>query len=207
MFEHALNQLKPLARVVLAEEIKTLQDRVRVCDDMLRRSAVHECELERDLLVAVQCPENYYKWVANQIGNITRHETYWGIIIEELWAMGIEWDGKSVPESNAFYTDEASMNKIIPFLTYPADYAVESLEIKCDDYALWAASDASKIFKLNGIMQAWGNTPYDPPYHAFSMCCVGEGQYRLWESNAGLAAAGELFKIGDSHGYSVLKWR
>ena len=204
MFEHAFNRLKPLARVVLADELKTLQDRVRVCDDMLRRSAAHECELERDLLTANQSPEDYYNWVRKQDGEIPLHETYWGIIKDELEAMGISWDARSVPESNTFYTDEATMNRIVPFLTYPADYYIASISKDCDDYALWATADASKIFNLTSVMQAKGMVPGG--YHAFNMCLVGEGQYRLWEPNAGFPWAGSLFKIGEN-GYNVDKWK
>lgn len=200
----SLLNLKSDAIRKLTEENDNLKDSVVACRQALAACDGHSFSLERDLLTATQSPEAYYEWVRKQVGDFPYHETYWGIIIEELKAMGIAWDGKSVPESNAFYTDEVSMKKIIPFLTYPADYAVEALAIDCDDYSRWAASDASKIFKIGSVMQVKGNSPYG--YHSWNMCIVGEGQYRLFEPNAGLEASGELFKIGD-YGYKPDKWK
>ena len=148
--------------------------------------------------------EEYYDWVRAQVGEIPRHETYWGIVVEELQALGITWMCNAAPESRVFYTDENILAKIIPFLTYPADYYVASLKIDCDDYSLWAQADVSKIFNLNSVFQTWGYVPEG--YHAFSLAKVGDNQYRIWEPNAGFAVAGELFEIG-TYGYKPEKWK
>ena len=169
---------------------------------------MHECELERDLLVAVQCPENYYAWVRKQVGEFTLLTSYWAIVIDELKALGIRWMCDSVEDSEACYVNERTLAKMIPFLTYPVSYASEPGKIDCGDYALWAASDASKIFKLNGVLEIWGKTPYNPPDHAWAGIQVAENKYLCWEPNAGLEAAGELFKVvGNKYNYKAEKWR
>jgi CRISPR type III-A-associated RAMP protein Csm4 len=51
----------------------------------------------------------------------------------------------------ARFTDEETLARMVPFLTYPADYYVAELEINCDDYARWAAADARRIFLIQGV--------------------------------------------------------
>jgi len=198
-------------RDYLAGELRATNSALGDCAHQCRDQGIELLKLEQRVLNlkgmvddAVSSPQAYYNWVTKQVGDITRYKTYWGLAREALKVMGIEWDALSIPESELFYTDEVSMNKIIPFLTYPAEYYTVSLQIDCDDYALWAAADASRIFNLNGIMQAKGYL--GDVYHAFNLCVVGEGQYRLWEPNAGFPWAGSLFKIGEN-GYNVKKWR
>ncbi len=146
----------------------------------------------------------YDNWVRLQVGDIPRFQTTWNQVKDNLAELGIECMIKDAPDTNVFYTDEATLTKMTKFLVYPADYYVWDLEIDCDDYAMWAASDARRIFKVNGIYQAWGNMPLG--YHAFSLGLVGENRYKLWDANAGFLYAGELFSRGDN-GYLPDKYK
>jgi hypothetical protein len=143
-------------------------------------------------------------WMRKQVGAVPLFETSWSQVISDLEALGLRCMIKEdAPDYKVFYTDEVTLARMVPFLTYPADDYVEE-RADCDDYAMWASADASRIFKLNGVRQCWGDTPLGP--HAWSLALVGVGQYKLWEPNAGFAYAGELFDAGDN-GYQPKKWK
>lgn len=148
--------------------------------------------------------EEYDNWVRQQVGDVPRYETTWEQVKAELSVLGLKCMISDAPDVKVFYTDEATLAKMIPFLTYPADYYIAELEIDCDDYSMWAASDARRIFKTNGIYQAWGWMPLG--YHAFSVAKIGPSQYKLWEPNAGFECAGELFNFGENE-YNPDKWK
>ena len=202
----------------LQEENDSLKDSIVACRLALRSCEENNFSLEGDItryqlevdrldqraINREQSPEGYYALARILVGNVPLFETYWGIVVEELKALGIAWMANSAPDSKIFYTDESTMIKIIPFLTYPADFAVESLSLDCDDYALWATADASRIFRLTTVFQAWGD--FGGSYHAFCICKVAEGQYRIFEPNSGFEVAGELFKIGE-HSYFPQRWK
>jgi hypothetical protein len=146
--------------------------------------------------------DDFVKWTRSHVGTIKRYEITFGELKAELENMGIKCM-TAMPDYKKRYTDLATMKEIIPWLTYRADYYIAELEINCDDYALWAAADARRIFNIQGVWQAWGNTPLG--YHAFNIFKTPEGYY-LFESNAGFEWAGEPFRIGD-HGYVPDHWK
>ena len=148
--------------------------------------------------------DGYVAYVRKQVGKIERYETTWGEVKAELDGSGLEcMIGDSAPDARVFYTDEASMVKMLPYLTFAADYYVAQLDIDCDDYSMWVAALARMIFKVNGIYQCWGKTPLG--FHAFSLFYL-PGRYKIWEPNAGYAYAGELFSAGEN-GYVPMKWK
>ena len=87
--------------------------------------------------------EEVDRWMRNQVGEIPRFEMTWGDVMLDLQALGLRCMSPDAPDYKIYYTDEEHLAKISPFLTYPADYYVAELEIDCDDYAKWAAADAS----------------------------------------------------------------
>ena len=159
--------------------------------------ALGGCELVPDL-------DEYIAYVRKQVGTINLQETTLAIVKTELKALGITPMFTTAPDYKVFYPDEVSLEKMIPFLTFSAEYYIAKLGIDCDDYAMWAAALARLIFECNGIYQAWGNM--DLGYHAFNIVKVGENLYRLWEPNSGFAWAGEPFEIG-THNYLPDKFK
>lgn len=129
----------------------------------------------------------------------------WNDLVAELEALGLPCMLKPghMPDSLVRHTDEESWARIMPFLVYPADYYVEGVA-DCDDYARWAAADSSKLFKLNGCLECWGDSQWG--YHAFSLIRVAPNEYRISEPNAGAPWAGELLKPGEQ-GYNPRFWR
>ena len=160
-------------------------------------------ELEAELALPPTYDE-YYDWVRQQVGDVPKEEATLLEVRQELKALGLVCMDESIPDTRVFSTDETTLTKIIPFLTYPADYYVAELDIDCDDYSMWAAADARKIFKVNGVYQVWGHMLLG--YHAWSIGRVSVGKYLLWEPNAGFDYAGELFKFG-GFGYNPEKWK
>lgn len=132
-------------------------------------------------------------------------EIGWFGLITELRDLGVELMLKldHVPDNTVKHTDEESWAKIMPFLVYPADYYVEQVA-DCDDYARWATADSSRLFKLNGCLECWGDSQWG--YHAYSLIRVAPGEYRISEPNAGAPWAGDLLKFGQ-HGYNPKFWR
>jgi len=118
--------------------------------------------------------------------------------------MGLHCMAPNAPDMKQNYTSAFVLAKIVPFLTYSAEYYVAALEVDCDDYAKWAAADASRIFNINAVYQCWGTMPLG--YHAFNLAIVGDRKYKLWDANAGFPYAGELFDEGQ-HGYRSEKWK
>jgi len=134
----------------------------------------------------------------------------WATIIQELAHLGIECqlkDNYAYPDMQVHTTDEEGWNKIVPFLTYSGQlYVAEDAD--CEDYARWASSDASKIFRLGSCLQCWGNVSNSQANgsHAWNMVRVGEGDWRLFDANAGFDCSGSLFKIGEN-GYHCGSWK
>ncbi len=137
--------------------------------------------------------------------DLASYDIGWHDLKAELEALGVQCMLKAehVPDSFVWHTDEENWARIMPFLVYPADLYVEGVA-DCDDYARWAAADSSKLFKLNGCLECWGDSPWG--YHAYSLVRVAPGEYRISEPNAGAPWAGELLRFG-SHGYRPLFWR
>lgn len=150
--------------------------------------------------------EAYDNWVRQQVGEVPRYETSWGEVKVELQNLGLRCmiKDEDIPDFKMFHTDETTLTKMIPFLTYPADYYVAFLEIDCDDYADWASADASRIFKISGVRKVWGWMPLG--YHAWSISRIAPMRYKLFEPNAGFDCAGELFNFG-YFGYNPNKWK
>ena len=146
----------------------------------------------------------YDEWVRSQVGEIPRQEMPWGDLVDMLAAHGIRAMAPDMTDYKIRFTDEETLARMVPFLTYPADYYVAELEINCDDYARWAAADARRIFHVQGMYEVWGNTPYG--YHAWSLGIVDFDKYKLFEPNAGFPFAGELFAAGEN-GFMPEKWK
>ena len=128
----------------------------------------------------------------------------WQALMDMLASHNIELMLKPqfVPDGEVFYTDRESWEKIVPYLTYPADdYVADTAD--CDDYARWAAADSSKLFKLNGCLECWGHMPLG--FHGFNMVITGEDSFALHEPNAGFGL-GELFEQ-DEEDYTAESWR
>ena len=129
----------------------------------------------------------------------------WDELATNLKGLGLELMLKAefMPDRLVKYTGEKAWAEIIPFLIYPADdYVAEVAD--CDDYSRWAAADASRIFKLNGCLQCWGDTPSGR--HAWGLVITGPKSYLLFEPNAGFPYAGKLFAEGDN-GYEPKYWK
>jgi len=134
--------------------------------------------------------------------------------ITELEELGLEMQVKTQfrPDTWVYYTDEEGWNKIIPFLTFPADlYVAEGGDeggADCDGYAKYASAKAEMIFKLaNGCIQTWGQMPLGR--HAWNLVTIHTDNGRIrkqFEPNAGFEYAGELFSIGD-HVYQPDSWK
>ena len=146
--------------------------------------------------------DDYIKHVRSHFGKINRHEIAFGELKAELANLGIRCM-TDMPDSKKRYTDFETMKEIIPWLTYRADYYIAQLEINCDDYALWAAADARRIFDIQGVWQAWGDSPLG--YHAFNIVRTEKG-YFLFEPNSGFPFAGVLFEIGGNE-YVPKVWK
>lgn len=148
--------------------------------------------------------EGYDNWVRSQVGDVPRQEMTWADLVSMLASHGLTLMLTDQPDYKIRFTDEETLARMVPFLTYPADYYVAELEINCDDYARWAAADARRIFHIQGVYEVWGNTPYG--YHAWSLGIIAFDEIRLFEPNAGFPMAGELFIPGD-YGYTPEKWK
>jgi len=146
----------------------------------------------------------YIQYARKQAGYIPRTEVLLSDVKAELEALGLKCMLTSDPDIRVFYTDEFTLTRIFPFLTFSAEYYVASLDVDCDDYSKWAAGFASLIFSVNGVFQVWGDSPGGP--HAWSMAKVGISLYKHWEPNAGFKFAGELFNA-DEHMYIPKKWK
>ena len=214
----SLLTLKSDALLKLEQENDNLKDSVDACHLALRHCDEHSLSLEQDILalqtrierlkVVALDPENYYEWARIEVGEITRHTGYWAIVRDDLKALGIRWICEAIEDSEAFYVDQETLVKMIPFLSYPSSYASPEWKVDCGDMAMWAAADASKIFHVNGVIQIWGKTPYKPPDHAWCGLQVAEGNYMCWEPDKGLAASGQLFDIvNNQFGYRAERWR
>jgi hypothetical protein len=146
----------------------------------------------------------YDDWVRAQVGNISRQEMHWQDMVDMLASHGLTLMLSDQPDYKVRFTNEETLARMVPFLTYPADYYVAELEINCDDYARWAAADARRIFRIQGVYEVWGNTPYG--YHAWSLGMIDFDSFKLFEPNAGFLFAGELFNPGDN-GFVPEKWK
>jgi len=149
--------------------------------------------------------EAYDDWVREQVYPIVAYETTWYQVRDELAVLGIKcmYAEEDLPDFKVVSASLDSLIRMIPFLTYPADnYVAEVAD--CDDYAMWAASDARRIFKVNGIFQVWGDTPLG--FHAWNIARVGDGYYRMFDANAGFPFAGTTFSAGENE-YVPKKWK
>ena len=154
----------------------------------------------------------YDDWVRAQVGEIPRQEMPWPDLVDMLASHGLAAMLSHPPDYKIRFTYEETLGKMVPFLTYPADYYVAELEINCDDYARWAAADARRIFRIQGVYEVWGwvTVPYATgarrEYHAWSLGITGYDKFRLFEPNAGFPFAGELFAAGEN-GFIPEKWK
>lgn len=155
--------------------------------------------------------EDYDQYVRNQVQIDKRHEINWNNMVILLQNnLGIEPMSQFRPDTKKYFVDPPVLQQMIPFLTYPAEDYIYSYYIDCDDYAKWAAADARRIFRVNGIFECWGNVKlYEdkpPEAHAFCLAIASYASVKLFEPNAGFPWAGELFDIGE-HGYEPKYWK
>ena len=146
----------------------------------------------------------YDEWVRAQVGDVPRQEMLWQDLVSMLASHELTAMLSHPPDYKIRFTNEETLARIVPFLTYPADYYVAELEINCDDYARWSAADARRIFHIQGVYEVWGSTPYG--YHAWSLGIIDFDKFRLFEPNAGFPFAGELFAAGEN-GFIPEKWK
>ena len=148
--------------------------------------------------------EAYDNYVRQQVGTVPILWIKFQELKVNLAELGLECRMRDdyQPDTWVAYTNEESWAKIIPFLTYSASYYVAE-GADCDDYARWAAVDASRIFKLNGCLEGWGLMPQGG--HAWGLVMTSPKGYKLFEPNAGFEYAGELFANKDNE-YNTKSW-
>lgn len=153
-----------------------------------------------------QCePVSLDQWVASvsaEIPDVPRYALPFSVIRQELADLGITCM-TDMPDYQKRFTSYETLKLMLPHLTYRADYYIANLEINCDDYALWAAADARRLFNIQGVWQCWGDMPQG--YHAWNIARTEQG-YFMFEPNAGFPWAGELYRIGD-FGYIPKRWK
>jgi len=137
--------------------------------------------------------------------NYPTFDITWSELKSELGVLGIQCMLKSEHIADDFirHTDKENWTKIMPFLVYSADYYVSGVA-DCDDYSRWAAADSSRLFKLNGCLECWGESKWG--YHAYNLIRIAPNEYRISEPNAGAPWAGELLKFGEES-YLPQYWR
>ena len=169
-----------------------------------------------DLLTRKKSPptlREYDDWVRAQVGKVPRQEMPWQDLVDMLASHELTAMLSHPPDYKICFTDEETLAKMVPFLTYSADYYVAELEINCDDYARWAAADARRIFRVQGVYEVWGwvTIPYQTgevrQYHAWSLGVVDFDRFKLFEPNAGFPFAGELFGPDGGYNYRPEKWK
>jgi hypothetical protein len=160
-----------------------------------------------ELLTGKKSPptlREYDELVRAQVGEVPRQIMLWQDLVDMLASQGLTLMLTDQPDYKVRFTNEETLARMVPFLTYPADYYVAELEINCDDYARWAAADARRIFRIQGVYEVWGSTPYG--YHAWSLGIIDFDKFKLFDSNAGFPFAGELFAAGEN-GFMPEKWK
>ena len=146
--------------------------------------------------------DDYVQSVRQQVPVVPRFVILYSELVAQLRSLGVE-PMSNLPDYRKRYTDLSTLQILLPYLTYRADYYISELDIDCDDYARWAAADARRLFNIQGVWECWGDTPAG--YHAFNIALTEEGFF-LFEPNAGFQHAGELFRIG-KYGYQPKLWR
>ncbi len=89
---------------------------------------------------------------------------------------------------------KAELDRIAPYLVYPADWYVADLW-DCEDYGLQAQLDAGRLFEVTvrlGLGQIEGG------YHGFAITLDRDLNLWLLEPNAGFEWAGVWFKSGEN---------
>lgn len=152
----------------------------------------------------------YTEWVRTQVGDIPHFHMPFAFAVKFLETQGIHCMLRpgDYPDANIYYTTEKFVAKMVPFLTYPADYYVGEFDVDCDDYSRWASADATRFFRVSGIVQCWGcvNVNNKQEYHAFNLSLTSESSYKLFEPNSAFPWAGTLFSRGDNS-YEPDKWK
>ena len=98
-------------------------------------------------------------------------------------------------------TSKAELDRIAPYLVYPADqYVAETWD--CEDYGIRAQSDAALKFGVNGIRLCLGTSPVG--FHAFVVTVDTESKVWWLEPNAGFEFAGVWQAVG-TQGYKPEK--
>lgn len=92
-------------------------------------------------------------------------------------------------------TNKLELDKIAPYLVYPADLYIAEIW-DCEDYALQAQCDAGLKFHVSGVRLGLGWMPLG--YHGFPVTLDKDRNIWWLEPNAGFEYAGEWKKIGDA---------
>ena len=107
----------------------------------------------------------------------------------------------AVLDSSLTITSKAELDRIAPYLVFPADYYIAEI-FDCEDYGIMAQGDAARLFHLSGIRLGIGMMPLGN--HGFIITM--DKDHNIWwlEPNAGFEYAGVWYKIGDE-GYQPNK--
>ncbi len=108
---------------------------------------------------------------------------------------GIEPIASGSPlDSDLTITSKSELDRIAPYLVYPADFYVNEIW-DCEDYALQAQCDAAHKFHVNGIRLGLGFMPLG--YHGFPVTIDKDGNVWWLEGNSGFEYAGVWKRVGE----------
>lgn len=112
--------------------------------------------------------------------------------LDVMVAAGIS--SMAVLDSNLTITTVAELDRIAPYLVYPADFYIAQI-FDCEDYGIMAQGDAAHIFHVSGIRLGIGTMPLGT--HGFVLTM--DTSHTIWwlEPNAGFPYAGVWYKIGE----------
>jgi hypothetical protein len=162
---------------------------------MLSTARAIACGIGR--LLGAGCPSSVEINPVTDLLRISRSE-----FLAEMAKVGIApIDLGTLLDSIMTITTEIELERIAPYLVYPADWYIEQIA-DCEDYALQAQCDAAFKFHVSGIRMGLGWMPLG--YHGFPITLSKEGGIWLLDPNAGFSYAGEWFKIG-GNGYNPNK--
>jgi len=175
--------------------MKELKELIRDIACEIGRTLGAKCSIETELVE----DELIYNEPApvTDLLRISRSE-----FLAEMAKVGIKPIDLETPlDSFMTITSEIELERIAPYLVYPADLYIAEIW-DCEDYAIQAQCDAALKFHVSSIRLGLGQMPLG--YHGFPVTLSKEGNIWLLDSNAGFPYAGGWFRIGDN-GYNPNK--
>ena len=110
--------------------------------------------------------------------------------------------GISVLDSTMTITSKTELDRIAPYLVYPADLYIAEI-FDCEDYGIMAQGDAARLFHVSGIRLGIGWIPLGK--HGFVITIDTYNKIWCLEPNAAFEYAGQWLPINDEHGYKPEK--